>query len=224
MSGIKEPQYLVAREDFGSFRRTLDAYTAAYRCDPVDWEINWKQTRFAPEFRLLPAKRGPYAPLQLLAVLRALRYNDYFNSLSFRDVDLSGLYGVVDDMGGKRLNAAYLSRTCEFIPKSHGGFDLLTGCLGVALGSEEVEILRNSPLLHQEFHALAFCSETIRQIDLRNCSRSLTSQHGRHVPSLQFLTPILNLLRSGITKCNRLLLGGNILPQSDIEDLGKNHA
>lgn len=114
VSGLKEPQYLVPREDFGSFHRTLDAYLAAYRCDSVDWEINWK-TRFAPEFRLLPSKRGPYSPLQLLAVLRALRYNDYFNSLSFRDVDLSVLYGL-EDNAVSGVNVAYLSRTCEQAP------------------------------------------------------------------------------------------------------------
>lgn len=111
VSGLKEPQYLVPKEDFGSFKRTLDAYLAAYQCEDVDWEINWK-TRFAPEFRLLPSKRGLYAPLQLLAVLRALRYNDYFISLSFRDVDLSVLYGLQDSTL-RKANVAYLSRTCE---------------------------------------------------------------------------------------------------------------
>ena len=111
VSGLKETQYLVAREDFGSFKQTLDAYLAGYHCETVDWEINWK-TRFAPEFRLLPAKHGAYSPLQLLAVLRALRYNDYFNSLSFRGVDLSVLYGLEDDVS-KKTNAAYLSRSCK---------------------------------------------------------------------------------------------------------------
>jgi hypothetical protein len=101
----------VPKEDFGSFQRTLSAYLAAYRCEDVDWEINWK-TRFAPEFRLLPGKRGPYSGLQLLAVLRALRYNDYFNSLSFRDVDLSVLYGLQDNTL-RKVNVAYLSRTCK---------------------------------------------------------------------------------------------------------------
>ena len=99
--------------------------------------------------------------------------------------------------------------------------------LGVALGPDEVDTLRNSPLLYQEFHALAFCSETIRQIDLRNCTKSLSArltQQRTQVPSLQFLTPILHLLRSGITKCNHLILGGNTLPQSDIEALGKHLA
>lgn len=111
VSGFKEPQYLVPKEDFGSFKRTLDAYLAAYHCDDVDWEINWK-TRFAPEFRLLPAKRGAYSTLQLLAVLRALRYNDYFNSLSFRDIDLSVLCGLQDNTP-RKVNVAYLTRTCK---------------------------------------------------------------------------------------------------------------
>jgi hypothetical protein len=202
--GLKEQQYLVPKEDFGSFKRTLDAYLAAYRCEDVAWEINWK-TRFAPEFRLLPEKRGrSYGPLQLMAVLRALRYNDYFNSLSFRDVDLSVLHGLQDITLGK-VNVAYLSRTC------------------VALGHDEVEMLRTSPVLHQEFHALAFCSETIRQIDFGNCSRPLSrlAQDKAQPASLQFLTPILSLLRSGITRCNRLIVGGNILPQADVDDLGK---
>ncbi|KAJ4304073.1 hypothetical protein N0V88_001683 [Collariella sp. IMI 366227] len=202
VSGLKEPQYLVPKEDFGSFKRTLDAYLAAYQCEDVDWEINWK-TRFAPEFRLLPSKRGLYAPLQLLAVLRALRYNDYFISLSFRDVDLSVLYGLQDSTL-RKANVAYLSR--------------------MSLGPDEVEMLRISPVLHQEFHALAFCSETIRQIDLTNCSKTLSTrfaQYKNQIPSLQFLSPLLNLLKTGITKCNRLLLGGNLLTRFDIDDLSE---
>ncbi|KAK4190366.1 hypothetical protein QBC35DRAFT_79402 [Podospora australis] len=206
VTGLKEVQYLVSREDYGSVKRTLDAYLAAYRCPPVDWEINWK-TRFAPEFRLLPGKNGSqYTPLQILAVLRALRYNDYFNSLSFRNVDLSVLNGQEDNTL-RKVNVAYLSRTC------------------MTLNAEEVEILRISPVLHQEFHALVFCSETIRQIDFTNCSRSLPEKlrqmQGSAGQSLQFLTPILNALRSGITKCDRLLLGGNVMPRFDIDDIAE---
>lgn len=94
----------------------------------------------------------------------------------------------------------------------------------MALGPDEIGILKVSPVLHQEFHALAFCSETIRQMDLGNCSKSFhvqMTQRGNQVPSLQFLTPILRLLRSGITKCNRLIVSGNTLPQFDVDDLGK---
>ncbi|KAK4169265.1 hypothetical protein QBC43DRAFT_59377 [Cladorrhinum sp. PSN259] len=206
VSGLKEPHHLVSREDFGSLRRTLDAYLTGYRCTggaPVDWEINWKSP-FAPEFRLLPPRDGSYTALQLLAVLRALRYNDYFNSLSFRDVDLSILYGL-EDKTPRNLNVGYLSRTFATI------------------GGEHIEMLRISAVLHQEFHALAFCSGTIRQIDFTNCTASLASRLGNHdyLPSLQFLTPILSLLRTGNTKCSRLLLGGNALPQFDIDDLAE---
>ena len=94
----------------------------------------------------------------------------------------------------------------------------------MTLSPDEIETLRVSPVLHQEFHALAFCSEKIRQIDFGNCSRSLSSrlaQHNGQASTLQFLAPILSLLRSGITKCNRLIVSGNTLPQPDVEDIGE---
>lgn len=85
-------------------------------------------------------------------------------------------------------------------------------------------MLRLCPVLHQEFHALAFCSETIRQVDFRNCSKSLAprlAQYKNQAPNLQFLAPVLNLLKADLAKCNWLLLGGNTLHQSDIDDLGE---
>ena len=207
VSGLKEPQYLVPKEDFGSVKRTLDAYLAAYRCPPVEWEINWR-TEFAPEFRLMPSRDGSrYSSRQLLAVLRALRYNDYFNSLSFRDVDLSVLWGVNDKPERKRGNVAYLTRTCS------------------TLMPEMVEVLKTAPVLHQEFHALAFCSGNIRQIDFSNCSASYLSKarRARHhtAPSLQFLSPILELLNHKKTTCNRLILSGNTLLGADIQGLAE---
>jgi hypothetical protein len=122
VAGLQEAQYLVAKEDFGSFQRTLHAYLAAYGCEPVRWEINWR-TPYAPEFRLLPAKKGSaYTPRQLLAVFRALRYNDYFTSLSFQGVDLSVLWGLKDTAEN---NAAYLSRSCEYpSPETIFGFKI----------------------------------------------------------------------------------------------------
>lgn len=111
--GLTDPQLLVAGDNYGGLKRTLDAYLSAYRCATVEWEINWK-TAFAPEFRLLPPKqRAPYSNLQLLAVFKALRYNGYFNSVSFRDIDISGLWNKKDDIFGK-MNVPYLNRSCEF--------------------------------------------------------------------------------------------------------------
>ncbi|KAL1868432.1 hypothetical protein VTK73DRAFT_3671 [Phialemonium thermophilum] len=201
--GLKEQQYLVPRDNYGSFHRTLEAYIAAYKCGPLEWEINWR-TQYAPEFRLLPPKNGSrYSPTQLLAVLRALRYNDYFRSLSFRDVDLTILYDLFD-CSPRRGCVAYLSRSC------------------VALGPDEVESLQLGPVLQNEFHALAFCSETVRQMDLTNTFRAFPfrASASATVPrSVQFLSPILNLLRTGSSKCNRLLLSGNALSPADIVEI-----
>jgi hypothetical protein len=105
---FKPPAEYVPRDDLGSVKRTLDAYIAAYRCDAVEFEINW-MTRYSPEFRLLPPKRGKYCRRQLLAVLRALRYNDFFRSLCFRDVDLSILWNWCDN-GSRTTRVGYLSR------------------------------------------------------------------------------------------------------------------
>ncbi|KAK4215378.1 hypothetical protein QBC37DRAFT_124908 [Rhypophila decipiens] len=201
ISGLKDPQYLVSKEDFGSLKRTLDAYLSAYKCGPVEWEINWK-TKFAPEFRLLPVKPA-YTAKQLLAVLRALRYNDYFNSLSFRDVDLSVLWGM-DEREAKKPNVAYLSRS------------------GVTLQPDEMDILQDSPILHQEFHALAYCSETIRHIDFTNTSKSYLSrvnQGKSGAATLQYLTPILNLLRFDISRCAHLNLSLNPLSRLDTQEI-----
>ncbi len=201
--GIKDLYEPVQKDDYGSVKRTLDAYITAYRCGPVEWEINWK-TQFAPEFRLRPAKNGsPYSPLQLLAVLRALRYNDYFSSLSFQDIDLSILWNYYD-ISAKGPDSAYINRT------------------GVLLSPDEIDLLRMSPLLHQEFHALAFCSGTIRQIDFTNAFRALPTKCKIHSRlSVQFITPILNLLKASISKCSRLILSGCVLTPMDLDELGE---
>lgn len=111
VSGLTDPQLLVAGDNYGGLKRTMDAFLSAYHCSPVDWEINWK-TALAPEFRLLPPKTGgSYTNLQLLAVMRSLRYNAYFNSISFNGVDLSGLWDKTDPAGN--TPAPYMNRSCK---------------------------------------------------------------------------------------------------------------
>ncbi|KAH8895044.1 RNI-like protein [Thozetella sp. PMI_491] len=203
IAGLREPHYLVPGEDFGSAKRTLDAYLAAYRCEPVEWEINWK-TQFFPEFRLLPAQNGvPYSALQILAVLRALRYNDFFSSLSFRGINLAVLWNWYDN-AAQGPNVAYLDRNC------------------FALNSDEVDVLRMSPVLYQEFHALAFCSGQIRQIDFTDTFSALPTKCKINSKlSVQFLTPILKLLQTGDTRCSHLLLSGCALTPLDLDDIAE---
>lgn len=97
--------------------------------------------------------------------------------------------------------------------------------VGLTLAADELQDLIQAPLLHQEFHALAFCSGTIRQIDFTgSAARFGRDNRGVDEPTeLEFLTPILTLLRSGSTKCNHLLLSGNVLRTQDVEEIGKSH-
>jgi hypothetical protein len=98
-------------EDFGGFKRTLEAFLDGYHCSSVNWTAEWKNVRYAPQFRLLrPTKALRYTAHQLLAVFRALRYNDYFKSLSFYNIDFSSLSWVIDN--NRRLESTvWISRT-----------------------------------------------------------------------------------------------------------------
>lgn len=201
VSGLTDPQLLISGDNYGGLRRTLDAFLTAYHCSSVEWEINWK-TAYAPEFRLLPPKSGgTYANLQLLAVMRSLRYNGYFNSISFSGVDLSGLWEKLDTAG--KMSVPYMNRSC------------------LALSEVELGHVKFGSLLHKEIHALAFCSETVRQIDFTNCFTERNIRRNTLSPQdgPGFLFPILNLLELGLTKCNRLLLSGNLLRPADIHSL-----
>lgn len=96
--GQTELNCSIVGEDFGNFERTLKAYIAAYGCDQISWTALYGKGDHSPAFRLLPEKGGaPYTASQLLAVLRALRFNQYFKSISFKDVDFSTLWGLPDD-------------------------------------------------------------------------------------------------------------------------------
>lgn len=106
-------------EDYGGFRRTLDAFIEGYHCTPVNWTVVWKNVRHAPEFRLLPPTKAPqYSPHQLLAVFRALRFNDYFKSLSFNKIDLSPLAGQYDN-ASRYESTVWVSRTGKLLSWSH---------------------------------------------------------------------------------------------------------
>jgi len=225
ISGLREPQYVIDRDDYGGIKRTLDAYLAAYRCPPLDWEISWR-TKYSPEFRLLPSKTGkPYTPMQLLAVMKALRYNDYFVSLNFRDIDLSVLWDWYDQFQGI-CDVPYLTRSCKTSPCALSTKKALTYSPGVGLGVEDIDNLLQESVLYNEIHALAYCSEKVRQIDFTNTFKQLpvpanSRRNPRYPLSIQILTPVFHLLEAGATKCNRLLLGGNELSQADISSLSK---
>lgn len=105
-------------EDYGGVRTTLEAFIQGYRCQPVEWTVKWKDVRHAPQFCLLKP-RGPsrYSAHQLLAVFRAIRFNEFFKSISFFDVDFSSLSSKFDNT--QRLESTiWLSRTGQYLASS----------------------------------------------------------------------------------------------------------
>ncbi|KAI0128389.1 hypothetical protein BJ170DRAFT_682184 [Xylariales sp. AK1849] len=200
-------------EDYGGFKRTLDAFMEGYHCSPVNWKVNWQDTQNPPEFRLLPpsGKKGNarYTSHQLLAVFRALRFNDFFHSLTFSGIDFSALSGVLDNT--YRLEpTAWLSRTEKR-----------------CLTRDEFEIVEKSPVLFQEIIALLLGSESIKHIDLGGVLSRATGTKSSTTPgdfalagrSCEVVPPIILLLRSLQTRCKSVVLSGNPLGPMDISEI-----
>jgi hypothetical protein len=205
IKGLPPPLQLTSGNDLGGLERSLHAYCAAFKVQVPRWTIEWN-TPSQPAFRLLPPGAQPYSTLQLLALFRALRYNSYFKELSFRNIDLSGIAGKKD--------------------YSHFGDTIAyTSLNGVKISEEHYDILMQSSVLSQEMHALAFSSESIRSMDLRNIlgprstiGRSKDPEGARRVSS-EVLRPILLLLKRQACLCHSITMSGNLIASSDIEEL-----
>lgn len=74
-------------EEHRAFDRTLTAYCSAYGVDTSNIRYSVDYTcEDAPAFKLLPTsnrRRPKYGSIELLAILRALRYNETFRTISF---------------------------------------------------------------------------------------------------------------------------------------------
>ena len=139
-------------EEHSCLDRTLAAYCVAYGLNPsnVRYTINYN-CEDAPRFELLPAsdtRRPEYGPVALLAIMRALRYNESFGSLSFASMSLDGLNGLHDNHGQEYV----VSRTKR----------------GTAI-KLSVEELGRACLLVQEIRALAATSKRLRRMDFSGC-------------------------------------------------------
>jgi hypothetical protein len=118
IKGLPPPLTLTSGNDLGGLERSLQAYCAAFGIQQPHWTVEWPTASMAT-FRLLPLDRSPYSALQLLAVFRALRYNNYFKALSFRNVNLLPLADKHDSVED---NIAYSSKTGNSLrapPRTH---------------------------------------------------------------------------------------------------------
>lgn len=139
-------------EEHSCLHRTLTAYCVAYDVNPanVRYFINY-DCEDAPGFDLLPpadTRRPHYTPLEWLAIMRTLRYNETFGSISFAHVPLDGLNGLHDNYG------------CEYVcSKTKAGTSIKVSW----------EDLERSSLLVQEVRAMAATSKKLRRMDFSGC-------------------------------------------------------
>lgn len=186
-------------EDFGCFDRTLVAYSASYNIDTsnIRYTVDL-ECEDAPCFKLLPPaskRRKQYEPLELLAVLRALRYNESFSSISFSGVSLDVLQNCRDRFGVDWN--AFLTRAGAQI--SIAGQDRLS-------------------LLSQEIRALALKNKRLRRLDFSFClSRTPISDSGTRDPGCGIPEAIFPLCRRQLTNVDWIVLNGIKLGDSDLD-------
>lgn len=185
-------------EDNACFDRTLTAYCAAYGLDTskIRYSID-HQCEDAPAFQLLrPADHGrlKYTLLELLAVMRALRYNETFTTISFANIDLNILHGIRDQQGWDHVPWTTRSGEALLIPQQE-----------------------NSWLLVQEVQALALKSRKLRRLDF---SYSLTRKpQGDAVQEVGcgLCEALFPLCARQLTNVDWIILNGITLADVDID-------
>jgi len=195
-------------EEHSCLDRTLTAYCIAYDVNPgaIRYTIDYS-CEDAPRFELLPiteGRRRNFSLLELLAVMRALRYNESFGSISFADVRLDGLNGVHDPYG------------TEYV------------CSRTKLGTPiklNVDELARSSLLVQEIRALAATSKRLRRMDFSGCitTKPSSSFDDSEVKSADIgcgiVEALFPLCRHQTTNVDWIALNGITLSDLDLDYL-----
>lgn len=185
-------------EDNGCFARTLAAYCAAYGLDKsrVRYRID-RHCDDAPAFQLLGPddhRRSKYNLLELLAVMRALRYNETFTTISFDSIDMTILHGRVDEHGWDHVPWTTRSGDALMIAKQE-----------------------NSWLLVQELQALALKSRKLRRLDFSYClTRKLHDDPVQEVGS-GICEALFPLCAKQLTNVDWIILNGVQLADIDID-------
>lgn len=137
-------------EDDECYDRTLTAYCAGYGLDTSNilYRVDY-DAEDAPMFQLLPpsdGRRPTYSLLELLAIVRALRYNESYKTISFAYINLDILQNMRDQRGWDHVSWSTKSGEPLSIPNPE-----------------------NASLLVQEIQALALKSRKLRRFDFSFC-------------------------------------------------------
>ena len=188
-------------DDYHSFDRTLTAYCSAYELDTsrIRYTVN-HHCDDAPMFVLLPpndSRRPRYNMLELLAIMRALRYNEAFVSISFRNVKLDILHAQRDPQG------------LDHVPWTTRSGEPLN-----------IPLQEHSWLLVQEVQALALKSKRLRRLDfaysLTRKPKDHDSGRGEGCGICEALFP---LCAKQLTNVDWIILSGITLADVDIDFL-----
>lgn len=136
--------------EYRSFDRTLSAYCSAYTINTSNIRYSVDHTcEDGPKFALVPSgnpRKPKYSSLELLAVLRALRYNESFKAISFNNISLDVLNGLCDQYGWE--HTPWTTRSGQPV---------------------ELEKQEKASVLIQEIRALAVKSRRLRRMEFSGC-------------------------------------------------------
>ena len=205
------PPVFSHEEEHSCLHRTMTAYCVAYDVNPanVRYYINY-DCEDGPGFELLPpadTRRPHYSPLEYLAIMRTLRYNETFGSISFAHVPLDGLNGLHDNYG------------CEHVcSKTKAG-------TSIKVSWEELE---KSCLLVQEVRAMAATSRKLRRMDFSGCitAKPAIVKVGRNEEPVKqkdigcgIVEALFPLCRHQNTNVDWICLNGIYLSETDLDYL-----
>ena len=184
-------------EDHKCFDRTLVAYCSAYEVDTsrIRYTVD-HDCEDAPCFRLLPPIFSNYVALELLAVTRALRYNESFASISFANVRLNALRYLYDPFG----------------------FDI--DCLYTRSGtSTKIPVDEGLSVLLQEIRALGLKSKRLRRMDFTNSILRPSSSSNEADQSCGIPEALVPLCKRSLTNVDWIVLNGIKLGSADLDYL-----
>ena len=189
------------QDDHLGFDRTLTAYCVGYNIDPsnIRYTVNYSCDD-SPEFELLAPnnpRRSNYTVLEFLAIMRSLRYNESFHSISFRNVKLDCLHGLLDQHGSEHLLWSTRSGHALMLPRGE-----------------------QSSLLVQELQSLALKSKRLRRLDFTDClTRKPREEDSARDPGCSICEALLPLCAQQLTNVDWITLNGIKLAEIDIDYL-----
>ena len=189
-------------DDYQSFDRTLIAYSAAYNIDTsrIRYFVNCS-VEDGPAFELHPPAgigRTRYTPLELLAIMRSLRYNESFTTVTFRNISLDVLHSLHDRFGDDHV--PYTNRSGEPL---------------------HIENHVHLSVLIQEVQALAVKSKRLRRLDFAFSlhRKELNDDEDAQDAGCGLCQALFPLCARQQTNVDWIILNGIILCKVDIDYL-----